>query len=456
MSTCGILEKLLTKETAMYRVLLVDDSETMASFLCKMLVKWGFDVNWQKNGQEAFDTFKGQPFDLVLTDVKMSPVDGIQLLRLIREAGSSIPVIMMTGFNEISVAVEALKLGAFDYLTKPFEVRALAAIMSRALAYGFAQKGILDLELLCGKCNRLGALVAESTEMREVCSMIIQTAPTDSAVFILGEPGTGRSLVGQTMHEYGTRRDKPFSRVDCSASTVFRDTFAAEKGTVYLRHIDALPRKQQEELLQEIDRCRAAAKTPADEPRLLMSASTDLRHKVDIGEFDEGLYRELADAVLELKPLRIRKLDILPLAYDILRSGMAQSGRVPCLDLDVSVILERYPWPGNVKELRDILVRFSGSGRDRLTRNDLPREMIDKVGDVPQVTEETLKSEFLYGESLKKILRERGKSGSAGMASRPPAVEPQVPTQPRPEPASPPDAPAPAPGDASHRRRDHR
>ncbi|MEK7992774.1 MAG: hypothetical protein AAB403_03115, partial [Planctomycetota bacterium] len=168
----------------------------------------------------------------------------------------------------------------------------------------------------------------------------------------------------------------------------------------------------------------SAATSVTDEPRFTMSALPDLRRRVDTGEFLEGLYRELADATLELKPLRVRKLDILALAYDILKREAGEGRNVPCLDLDVSVILERHSWPGNVNELQEILVRFSASGHDRLTRNDLPKAMLDQVGDVPHVTEETLRSEFLYGESLKKMLRERGKDAGWNVAARPALATP--------------------------------
>ncbi|MBN1672808.1 MAG: sigma-54-dependent Fis family transcriptional regulator [Kiritimatiellae bacterium] len=424
----------------MHKLLLVDDSTTLVNYLRNVLKRWGYEAMICADGRHALEAFKSTTFDLLVTDVRMQPMGGLELLRTIRLMNSDIPAIVITAFADVGTAAESLRLGAFDYIPKPFDIADLIATMNRALAYHAATHGLLDLELIVGPYHTLGAMVAESQAMRDVCTSIRKVAPTESAVFILGERGTGRGLVARTIHEHSTRKDQEFKVLDCAHHAGALDvSFAHERATVFIKEINALPPAQQKELLAEIDRCRASVEHEADEPRFVISASNALRTLVESGRFDKDLFRELADAFIELKPLRERRPDILPLVHHFLRRDLGEARPVPKLELGVSYSLQHYAWPGNVHELElavaAVLETLEGG---RITKAQMPASIREHVGEVPLIKDSDLRAQFLHGAALKRFLRDKEKSLTSrvpqeGAERHAGAVRPKEPARPKPK-----------------------
>ena len=417
----------------MAKILIIDDEPSILSVLSVLLKAEGYDVVPCDGSEKAVALIKNTPFDLMISDIRMRPIDGMALLKLAAEHQPSMSVLMVTGYGTVETAVEALKLGAFDYITKPFKLDELLITVKRALEYNKALSENVQLKAqLTGK-YRFENIVAESRAMRNVCEMIERVAPTDTTVLIYGESGTGKELVAKAIHAYSNRKTKKFLPLNCAAlpealleSELFghaKGAFTgatadkqglfevADHGTIFLDEIDSMPLSIQAKLLRvlqdkEIRRVGGNEAILAD-VRVLAATSTRLEQLIEQNKFREDLYYRLSVIPIEIKPLRERSEDVLPLAYHFLRQEIGANKPIPTVDPDVINLFEQYAWPGNVRELENALKHALTFAKDTvITRDCLPA----KLQQITSVVESrSRKVDDVRGKSLKAFLRMKEK-----------------------------------------------
>jgi len=416
----------------MAKILLVDDEASILSVLSVLLKAEGYEVVPVDNGEKALELIKSTPFDLMISDIRMRPVDGITLLKSARELRPTMSALMVTGYGTIETAVESLKYGAFDYITKPFKVDELLITVQRAIEYNKTISENIDLKAqLTGK-YRFENIIAESHSMRNVCEMIERVAPTDAAVLIYGESGTGKELVAKAIHAYSTRKNKKFLPLNCAAlpeplleSELFghvKGAFTgasadktglfevANNGTLFLDEIDSMPLSIQAKLLRVLQD-KQIRKVGGNEPitvdvRVLASTNTRLEQLIAQGRFREDLYYRLSVIPIEIKPLRERTEDILPLVYHILHLELGANKELPHIEPEVLAIFEQYAWPGNVRELENALKHAVTFAKNNvITKDCLPV----KITQSPNMSGSDIRHENYKGKSLKSFLRMKEK-----------------------------------------------
>ncbi len=387
----------------MSKILLVDDEPSILSVLSTLLKAEGYEVKAVLGGENALELVTSGEYDLMISDIRMSPVNGMELLKLAHEQAPGLSVIMLTAYGSVETAIEALKLGAFDYVTKPFKVDELLITVQRALDYNKAINENADLKAQLTARYQLQNIVAESSQMKAVCEMIQRVAPTDATVLIYGESGTGKELVAKAIHAYSRRKGKEFLAVNCAAlpeplleSEMFghvKGAFtgassdkeglfeAASGGTILLDEIGSMPLSIQGKLLRvlqekEVRRVGSNQNIPID-ARVLAATNTPLEDLIKEGKFREDLYYRLSVIPIEIPPLRERREDILPICYHVMKKETPEGKAPPKLEPEVASILENYNWPGNVRELENTITHaltFASEGR--VTRDVLPPKIV--------------------------------------------------------------------------------
>jgi len=365
----------------MHRILLVDNEATILSVLSTLLKAENYDVKSARAGKEALDIMADESFDLMISDIRMAPIGGMELLNWARAHRPEMSVIMLTAYGTVETAIEAMKVGAFDYVTKPFKVDELLITIRRALEYKEALAENQNLKSRLKTQYRFDSIVAESPSMRAVCEMIERVAPTDATVLICGESGTGKELVAKAIHAHSRRKSMKFLAVNCAAlpeplleSEMFgyvKGAFtgaactrkglfeAAGDGTIFLDEIGSMPPGIQGKLLRvlqekEIRRVGGNEIIPV-QARVLAATNSPLEQLMKQGQFREDLYYRLSVINITIEPLRNRPEDIVSLAYHVLRNEMPQGRGIPALSNDVIEILRSYSWPGNVRELENAI-----------------------------------------------------------------------------------------------------
>jgi two-component system response regulator AtoC len=368
----------------MKRLLVVDDDARMRRILEMLAGKIGLKCTAASGAEEAYASFRSERSDLVITDLKMPGKSGIEFLRDLRQIDAEVPVIVLTAHGTVATAVEAMKLGAVDYLQKPFDLDALEMVIRRALDLSRFRLENRFLREQTGSTARSRGLIAGSAAMAPILEMIPQVAPTRSSVLITGETGTGKELVARAIHDLSPRRDKLFVPLNCAAipselleSELFghaRGAFsgaqadrigkfqAADEGTLFLDEVGDMDVRLQAKLLrvlQEgvVEPLGTNRRTPID-VRVISSTNRDLEKALRQSEFREDLYFRLNVIQLQLPPLRERRDDIAPLAEMFLSDFARDLGR-PRLRLSPEALtaLQSYAWPGNVRELRNLMER---------------------------------------------------------------------------------------------------
>ena len=418
----------------MARILLVDDEPSILSVLSTLLRAEGYEVVPALGGEKALEELKGKPFDLMISDIRMSPIDGMQLLKAARKDWPKMAVLMITAYGSVETAVGAMKVGAFDYITKPFKVDELLITVQRALEYNNAMAENVTLKSQLEARYQFENIVAESPAMRKVCEMIERVAPTDATVLIQGESGTGKELVAKAIHSYSKRKNGRFVAINCAAmpeplleSEMFghvKGAFTgassdkeglfevAAGGTLFLDEIGSMPLSIQGKLLRvlqerEIRRVGGTATVPVD-VRVLAASNCMLESLIEEGRFREDLYYRLSVIPIEVAPLTQRKEDILPLVYHFLRTEIGPGKDLPEIDSDAQLILENYTWPGNVRELENAIrhaVTFAKGGK--ITVADLPAKISATVPATPAAASSP--SAQYKGKSLEACLRTKEK-----------------------------------------------
>jgi len=363
------------------RILLVDDEAGIRASL-KVVLEPVYETLTASAAQEGLDLFRRESPHLVLLDVVMPGLDGLAVLKMIREENARIPVIMLTGTKTVKTAVEAMKLGAADYLAKPFDVEELRLVVAKALETGDLEQEVLQLRAQVAKRYSFHNLIGKSSAMQEIYSKIEQLADTKATVLITGESGTGKELVARALHYNSARRDKPFIAINSAAlpeTLIESELFGHEKGsftdaqarrigqfelahggTLFLDEIGDLSPATQAKLLrvlQEREFTRVGGAQPIKvDVRIVTATNKHLEELVKREAFREDLYYRINVVVLHLPPLRDRREDIPLLAQHILSKRAEGGGRIQQdFTKDALEALTAYAWPGNVRELENVI-----------------------------------------------------------------------------------------------------
>jgi len=397
------------------KILIVEDEELMQVTLRDALLKEGYEVSVASDGEEGWQKFKEICPALVLADLKMPGIDGITLLEKVKQISPETMVIMMTAYGTIESAVQSIKLGAYDYITKPFLLEDMILLVKRALeVYNLREENKLLREKLKPR-SKLQGLVGKSEKMQEVYQLITTVAKTNATVLIYGETGTGKELVAEAIHNLSPRKDKPLIKVSCSAlpetlleselfgheKGAFTDAVSrkigrfemADGGTLFLDDVDDIKPEVQVKLLRVLQERKfervGGTETLQVDVRLIAAAKKDLLELVHEGKFREDLYYRLNVIPIYLPPLRERKDDIPLLvnhfiekySHRLLQTGEGKSKKE--ISPEALQILIWYDWPGNVRELENVIERIVtlSSSKEIITPMDLPSFLKPKKKD---------------------------------------------------------------------------
>jgi two-component system, NtrC family, response regulator PilR len=381
-------------------ILIVDDEASMRELLQILLQRDGYEVQTAEDGAVALELVKNNEFDLLISDIQMPTLSGIELLRQLRVQDIDLTVLMITAFSSAEDAVEAMKLGAYDYITKPFKNDEIRLVIRNALERKVLRQENRELKKQLGTRFSFQELIGRSEPMRKLISLLERIAPSQANVLIQGESGTGKELVAKALHFNSGRKDKPFIAINCGAipenlleSELFgheKGSFtgadrrkeglfeAANGGTVFLDEIGELPMTMQVKLLRVLQerefRRVGGTKTLPLDIRLLAATNRNLADAVDSGAFREDLFYRLNVVQIDLPPLRERQIDI-PLLIDYFCNLRTGQSHLP-LPKDVLNHLLKYDWPGNIRELQNFVERCVVLGWENdLTLDCLPEQI---------------------------------------------------------------------------------
>ena len=368
------------------RIVVCDDKELMRQSLAETLQCADYEVVAVASGQEALEALSGDDFDVVITDLKMPGMSGMELLERVARQAPSTPVIMITAFATVESAVQAMKLGAFDYILKPFKVDQIEMVVERACRHRRLVDENERLRAELADAERPKELVGSSPEMETLADQIRQVASSQATVFIYGESGTGKELVASAIHRMSPRREGPFVAVNCaalSAGILESELFGHEKGaftgaerlrrgrfelaaggSILLDEISEIDTRLQAKLLRvlqeaQFERVGSSVSRKTD-ARVLATTNRDLKKAVEKGSFRQDLYFRLNVLPIRVPLLREHKADIPELADYFLDLFARREGRARRrLDDKALQLLVRYEWPGNVRELQNIMERLS-------------------------------------------------------------------------------------------------
>ena len=393
----------------MSKILIVDDEPRILLLMQNLLKANGYTVVTANDGAKALELVRGGGIDIAVTDLRMQPMDGMTLFKEIHQIAPDMPVILLTAYASVETAIEAMKLGIFDYMTKPFRVDDMVSCLKRAEEK--VRKAATQATGIEHPLNyRFENLIANSDAMRNVCDMIQKVAPTAVTVLINGESGTGKEVIARTIHRNSTRARRPWVAVNCAAipeqlleSEMFghvKGSFTgavsdkeglfetANGGTLFLDEVSSMPLMLQGKLLRalqekEIRRVGGTKSIPVD-VRVIAASNANLEEAVVKGTFRSDLYYRFAVITIDIPPLRKRVEDIVPLARHFIKEELHDGdGRrpVPEIAADAVRALESYDWPGNVRELENAIkhaLTFHQGGD--ITVDLLPAKIIEHKG----------------------------------------------------------------------------
>ncbi len=396
------------------KILIVDDDKAHLSMLQMVLKSLSHSIKCVTDGKYAIEAAEQEPFDLILMDVRMAEIDGMEALQRIKKFNPSIPIIIMTAYSSVDKAVDAMKLGAYDYLTKPLNFDELKITIERAMEH--LQLSIENSRLKEEISSEAGfsGIIGSSNSMRKVIDMARIVAPTGATILITGESGTGKELFAKAIHNSSSQKNNRMVSINCAAlnetlleSELFgheRGSFtgadkrrdglflSADKGTIFLDEIGEIPMSMQVKLLRAIQEREikrvGSDKTISVDVRIIVATNKNLEEEVKKGRFREDLFYRLNVINIKVPPLRERKDDIPLLAQKFLRlysknNGKSFKGFTP-MAMDV---LTKYQWPGNVRELENAIERaIILSMGQYISEKDLPSNVMKarKSDDTPQ------------------------------------------------------------------------
>jgi DNA-binding NtrC family response regulator len=388
----------------MARILIIDDDPAMVSVISEICHERGHQTVAFNSGQKAIDALAEHAPQLVITDLKMDKVGGLEILKECREVLPQTPVILITAYAKVDTALEAMKLGAYDYITKPFKVDELQLTIQRALDHQSDRREIRNLRQIVKEKYRFENIIGTSERMQEVYNLIAKVADTDSTILIQGESGTGKELVARALHFNSVRQHQPFVAINCSAlpenlleSELFghkKGAFTgavqdkmglfeeAEMGTIFLDEVNSMALSLQTKLLRvlqerQIRRVGDTKSVPIN-VRVLAATNESLLEKTKGGQFREDLYYRLCVIPIEMPALRERVDDIPLLVSHFLQKNASQTGTEPKkIDQKAIESLQGYRWPGNVRELENAIERACAlCDEGTIKPHDLPPQVL--------------------------------------------------------------------------------
>jgi len=378
------------------RLLVIDDDQAHREGMKVLLEDEDYLVDEAEGAEPAMRLIKAHEYDLVITDYKMQHIDGMELLKMINDYDPLLKVIMVTGYSSIERAVQAIHLGALDYIPKPVDPVKLKEVVQRALSSLQSRREKVQLP---ARHVHFGRIIGRSKEIKKVVAKISQIANIDVPVLIFGESGTGKELVARALHDSSDRKEKSFVAINTGAipkELIASELFGHEKGaftgaidskkgkfeeadggTLFLDEISSMDEQVQIALLRvleskEIERIGGNRSFPVD-VRIVAATNENLDKLIEQGRFREDLYYRLNVYNIDLPPLRERKGDILLLANYYLEIFNAEYGRqISGIEEQAARLLKKYSWPGNVREMRNIILRSMISAKKTLRKKDLP------------------------------------------------------------------------------------
>jgi DNA-binding NtrC family response regulator len=372
------------------RLLVIEDEQELRGILVQGLTKRGFLVAEAADGDSALATLAGQEFDVVLLDLRMPGPDGIEVLQRMRGDGHDAEVIIVTGHVDVETAIGALKLHAFDYVTKPFQLAQLLEVVNRAAEHRRLRLENRSLRRAVSQQQAEPLLCGQSRAMDRLRGLLERASESTSNVLILGESGSGKELAARSVHRASARKSLPFLAINCAAlpdelleSELFgheRGAFTgatarrhgllelAHGGTLFLDEVGEMSMAMQAKLLRALDRGEirrlGGDRTLHVDVRIIAATNKDVARAMAAGTFRHDLYYRLGVIVIEVPPLRERVEDI-PLLVEHFAATVAPQGRAPVkITSEAMELLQRYPWPGNVRELRNVVERLSVLSND--------------------------------------------------------------------------------------------
>ena len=416
----------------MVRVLIVDDDEKMRTILQKVLQREGYDVALANNGQNAIYHLQKTGFDLVLSDIRMPGMDGLELLQKIRDISTDITVVMMTAFGSVDSAVEAMKQGAYDYINKPFKMDEVLICLSRAVEEKRLRHELISMREALEARYGFDNIVGKSKPMQDMFDLIRRVAHTSATVLIHGASGTGKELVAQAIHYNSPRKGNAFVPINCGAipedlleSELFghvKGAFTgasvdklglfseADRGTLFLDEISELSLAMQTKLLRVVQekevRRVGDTQSVSIDVRVVAASNKNLDERVKTGLFREDLFYRLNVIPIVLPELRRRTEDIPLLVEHFLQKYADEAGSLKRMSREALAALMQYPWPGNVRELENTIERTAIlCPQEEIGLDDLPRELHSPEGlSLSRAMQEGATLEDLEKEYIMRVL----------------------------------------------------
>ncbi len=419
------------------KILVVDDDREMGRLLSDVLQEEGFSVFTLDESLEASKILKKEEFDVIITDLKMKGLKGLDLLEEAKKVAPLTPVIIITAFGTIESAIQAMKMGAYDYITKPFQMDEIVLTVKKALENRLLKKEVVRLKKEVEARYHFQQLIGKSPSMQKIYDLIERIRDSSNSVLITGESGTGKELVARAIHYSGVRKEGPFLAINCAAIPetlleselfgykrgAFTDAktdkkgliFEAKSGTLFLDEIIEMPPILQAKLLRVIEerRVRPLGDTndyPID-VRIISASNRDMKEMIHQGRFREDLYYRLKVIDIELPPLRERREDIPLLVQHFIDRFGKDPKKISGVAEEAMKILINYFWPGNVRELENVIQRaITLCQQELILPEDLPASMLQEADE--NLIEKGLREKYTVGqlekEYIKRVLIEVG------------------------------------------------
>lgn len=393
------------------KILVIDDDPSIRNMLAIVLKKNGYDVTSKESGKTGLEKLKKESFDLIISDIKMPDINGIELLKKIKAINPEIPVIMITAFASANDAVEAMKLGAEDYVTKPFNLDELKIIINRAIYKKNMEKENIHLKSRLTDKEKFENIVGKNRKMLDIFEMIDTISQTDSTVLINGESGTGKELIARAIHNKSERSNCKFVSINCGALPenlleselfghtrgAFTDAYkekkglfeVADQGTLFLDEVGEMSQKMQVKLLRAIQERKIRKVGGSSEAevdvRIISATNKDLTEGMKSGEFRSDLFYRLNVISINIPPLRERKDDIPLLLHYFLRIFNDKFNRkILGFEKEGLDLMVNYSWPGNIRELENVVERAVALEKgDFISARSLPSELVYNITDTP-------------------------------------------------------------------------
>lgn len=388
----------------MAHILIIDDERPIRSTLREILEYEKYKVSDAENGEEGLKLIEKEKFDLVLCDIKMPKMDGIEVLEKVMEKQSDLPVVMISGHGNIETAVEAIKMGAFDFIAKPLDLNRLLVTVRNALDKNDLVEETKQLRKKVHQ-SKLNDIIGESAAILEVKKMIEKVAPTDARVLITGNNGTGKELVARNLHQNSERKKGPFIEVNCAAipsELIESELFGHEKGaftsavkqkkgkfeqaqggTIFLDEIGDMSASAQAKVLRALQENKISRvggeKDIKVDVRVLAATNKDLKAEIEKGSFREDLYHRLSVILIHVPSLNERKVDI-PLLTEYFVDKISQEQGLAKKKFNEAALksMQNNNWSGNIRELRNVIERLLILGSDEISKDDVERFVLPK------------------------------------------------------------------------------